>query len=326
MMSARRVVSLIPSATEFVCALECRDRLVGRSHECDFPESVQELPVCTAPKINVGGSSAQIHQEVEAFLSKASKPAGSKATLCVDPPAEGALSIYSVHTEMLKRLKPDLIITQSQCEVCAVSLKDVVRAVSQFVGSQPEIVSLELDTLSDVWQNIARVAEALGVFEQGRTLLEQLRGRVVSISRKARSLKNRPAVACLEWIEPLMACGNWMPELVELAGGVNLFGAAGKHSPWMKWEDLAVKNPDVIVVAPCGFGIERSQADLHFLTHRPEWPKLNAVRRGNVFIVDGNQYFNRPGPRLVESLEILAEILHPGTFHFGHEGKGWERM
>ena len=146
------------------------------------------------------------------------------------------------------------------------------------------------------------------------------------ISNKGRSFDNRPTVAYLEWIEPLMGGGSWMPELVELAGGINLFGIAGQHSPWMKWAGLVSKDPDVIVISPCGFGIERSRKDLHFLTGRAEWSRLKAVRRKRVFIADRNQHFNRPGPRLAESLEILAELFHPERFHFGHEGKGWERV
>src|SRR5262249_8925753 len=135
-----------------------------------------------------------------------------------------------------------------------------------------------------------------------------------------------PRVACIEWVEPLMAIGNWMPELVEMAGGVNLFGEAGKHSPWMTWEELAAKDPDVIVVMPCGFDIARTRRDMPVLTDKPEGPRLKAVRGGCVFLADGNQFFNRPGPRLVESLEILAGLLHPSAFRFGHEGTGWERL
>ena len=146
-----------------------------------------------------------------------------------------------------------------------------------------------------------------------------------AIAEQAQALPSRPTVACIEWIDPLMAAGNWMPELVEMAGGVNLFGEAGKHSPWMTWEQLVARDPDVILVLPCGFDIARSRRDLPVLTGRPEWPRLRAVRDGRVFLADGNQYFNRPGPRLVESLEILAELLHPEAFRFGHEGTGWQR-
>ncbi len=147
-----------------------------------------------------------------------------------------------------------------------------------------------------------------------------------AVADRARALPQRPTVAYVEWIDPLMAGGNWMPELVDMAGGINLFGEAGRHSPWMTWEDLRAVDPEVIVIAPCGFDIARTREDMPVLTAKDGWPELRAVRSGRVYLLDGNQYFNRPGPRLVESLEILAEILHPQSFRFGHEGPGWERF
>jgi iron complex transport system substrate-binding protein len=154
----------------------------------------------------------------------------------------------------------------------------------------------------------------------------QLQGRLDEIARRAAALGRRPTVACIEWIEPLMAAGNWVPELVEIAGGVNLFGEAGKHSPWMTWDELATRDPEVIVVLPCGWDISRCQREMGPFTSRPGWEALSAVRAGQVYLTDGNQYFNRPGPRVVESAEILAEILHPDEFRFGHEGTGWIRF
>jgi iron complex transport system substrate-binding protein len=302
-----RIVSLIASATEIVCALGMEDQLVGRSHECDFPASVQRLPICTEPKFNVSGSSAEIDRRVKAVL-------------------RDALSVYRVDVDRLKELRPDVIITQSHCEVCAVSLRDVERAVGDWIDSRPRVVSLAPDSLADVWDGIQTVADALHVPDRGKQLVERLRQRMRAIAAKARGLASRPTVACIEWIEPLMASGNWMPELVEMAGGVNLFGEAGKHAPWMTWEDLCARDPDVVVILPCGFDIERARQDMPLLTRKPEWPRLRAVREGRVFVTDGNQFFNRPGPRLAESLEILGEILHPEAFHFGHEGTGWQRV
>ncbi len=306
-MAALQVVSLIPSSTEIVCALGLEGQLVGRSHECDFPESVQRLPVCTEPKFSPHGTSYEIDQRIKAIL-------------------DGALSIYRVHGDILKQLQPDLILTQSQCEVCAVSLRDVQEAVGEWVGKPPQILSLEPKTLADVWVDIERVAAALGVPQQGTELVKSLKQRVFAITAMARTLSPGPTVACIEWIEPLMAAGNWMPELVEMAGGINLFGEAGKHSPWMTWEDLVQKEPNVIVVLPCGFDIKRTRKEMQALTRQAEWSRLRAVRNGRVYLTDGNQYFNRPGPRLVESLEILAEVLHPAVFHFGHEEIGWQNL
>jgi iron complex transport system substrate-binding protein len=306
-MAELRIISLIASATEIVCALGFESQMVGRSHECDFPASVKGLPGCTSPKFEVEGLSYEIDQRVKAILQE-------------------ALSVYRVDADLLERLQPTHIITQSQCEVCAVSLKDVEQAVCQFTSSQPVIVSLEPNALADIWSDIQRVATALGAPERGVALVAELRRRMDEIAEKARATTSRPTIACIEWIEPLMAAGNWMPELVEMAGGVNLFGEAGKHSPWMKWEELVESDPDVIFISPCGFDIARTMQEVALLSGKPEWKELKAAQHRRVFVADGNQYFNRPGPRVVESLEILAEILHPELFHFGHEGEGWIRL
>ncbi len=307
LMSRLRIVSLIASSTEIVCALGLEELLVGRSHECDYPPSVKQLPICTSPKFNIEGLSYEIDQRVKAILQE-------------------ALSVYRVDAELLEKLQPTHIITQAQCEVCAVSLKDVEQAVCQFTGSSPAIVSLEPNSLAGIWADIKRVGEALGVAPRAEALVDRLQRRMDEIANKACSVKFRPTVACIEWIDPLMAAGNWMPELVEMAGGENLFGEAGKHSPWMRWGELVVKDPDTILILPCGFDVQRTLQEIELLTGRAEWQKLKAIRENRVFIADGNQYFNRPGPRVVESLEILAEILHPDLFNFGHEGQGWVRL
>lgn len=306
-MDECRIVSLIASATEIVCALGFGDQLVGRSHECDYPPAVKRLPQLTAPKFKVEGASDEIDRRVKAL-------------------AEDALSVYRVDADALERLRPTHIITQTQCEVCAVSLKDVEAAVCEMVGTRPRIVSLEPNALADVWDDIHRVAKALDAPERGDSLVSALRQRMETIREGASGTVERPTVACVEWIEPLMAAGNWMPELVAMAGGINLFGETGRHSPWMTWEELVAKDPDVLFVSPCGFDIARTQEEMHWLCGRAEWDHLSAVRSRRVYIADGNQYFHRPGPRLAESLEILAEMLHPNEFHFGHEGAGWVRF
>jgi iron complex transport system substrate-binding protein len=302
-----RIVSLIASATEIVCALGFEKQLVGRSHECDFPESVRRLPVCTEPKFAVVGSSYEIDQRVKAIVQE-------------------SLSVYRVDGMLLRDLEPEVIVTQAQCEVCAVSLHEVERIVCAWLRQCPKLVSLMPNSLADVWADIDRVAEALGEPERGVELTRQLQTRMNAIADKTRVLSRRPTVACIEWIEPLMAAGNWMPELVALAGGVNRFGDAGKHSPWLTWEQLVAADPDVIFLSPCGFDMARTCEELHLLTEKPEWPRLAAVQGQRVFVADGNAFFNRPGPRLVESLEILAEMLHPDAFAFGHEGTGWQRV
>ncbi len=305
-MTAPRIVSLIASATEICCALGLEGQLVGRSHECDYPESVKRLPCCTGPKFNPDGTSYEIDQRVKAILQE-------------------GLSVYRVDAGKLKALRPDLIVTQSHCEVCAVSEKDVVDAVGSWLDSKPIVVSLRPNNLADIWTSLHQVAEAAGVAERAAALVSQLQTRMENITRQAQRSPHRPRVACLEWIDPLMAAGNWMPELVQMAGGINLFGEAGQHSPWMTWEELRSQDPDVIIVLPCGFDIERTRQDMPLLTRKPGWKRLTAVEKGKVFLTDGNQFFNRPGPRIVESLEILVEMVHPESFSFGHGGQNWVR-
>jgi iron complex transport system substrate-binding protein len=302
-----RILSLIPSATEMVAALGLEGQLVGRSHECDTPPSVLRLPICTAPKFNTEGTSREIDQQVKTILQE-------------------ALSLYRVDADLLKKLQPTHIITQTQCEVCAVSLKEVEEALCKFTGSKPMLIPLSPNALSDVWDDIQRVADGVALPERGRRLVEQLQKRIDLIAKKTRSFSVRPRVASIEWMEPLMAGGNWMPELITAAGGVNLFGEAGKHSPWMTWQALKEADPDLLLILPCGFDIQRTRKDLASLTGQSDWSDLKAVRENQVYLLDGNQYFNRPGPRLVESLEILAEIFHPEQFHFGHEGTGWQKL
>lgn len=299
-----RIVSLIASATEIVCALGFERDLVGISHECDFPHSVKRLPGCTKPKFDIHGSSSEIDQRVREVLRQ-------------------SLSVYEVDTDRLRTLQPDVIVTQIQCEVCAVSRKDVEQALTGWLESRPTVVSLAPNGLTDVWQDIQQVAEALRAPERGQALVKRLQQSMAEIAELAQLQPYKPTLACIEWIDPLMTAGNWMPELVTMAGGVPLFGAAGKHSPRLAWDALRAADPDVIAVMPCGWDIPKARQEMAVLTSRPDWGELQAVRNGRVYLTDGNQYFNRPGPRLLESLEILAEMLHPETFLLGHRGSGW---
>jgi len=299
-----RIVSLIASASEILASLGLSRYQVGRSHECDFPPEILTLPICTSPAFPTDGSSADIDRQVKQRVAN-------------------ALSVYEVSREMLDALQPSHVITQTQCRVCAVSLEDVERALMGWVTSRPKLVALEPNALADVWADIGRVADSCGVPQRGADVVADFQKKMKAISEQARGSHSRPRIACIEWHEPLMAAGNWVPELVEMAGAVNLFGQAGAHSPWMTWQELTNADPDVIISMPCGFDLARTCAEMYWLTNRPEWPKLHAVQTGQVYLADGNQYFNRPGPRLVESLQILAEILHPDAFVPALEGIAW---
>jgi iron complex transport system substrate-binding protein len=302
-----RIVTLLPSATEIVAALGLSDAIVGRSHECDFPREIQDRPVCTEAQLNSEKPSAQIDADVQNLVQK-------------------ALSIYKIKTDVLEQLQPTHIVTQDQCDVCAVNFEDVEKAVAELTNSNPKVISLQPNVLNDVWADIERVAATLGV--ESQPLLTQLQSRIEACSSKTQGLSenDRPTVAAIEWTDPLMASGNWIPELVELAGGKSVFGEVGKHSPYVEWDALLKADPQVIVIMPCGFDLERTRQETIPLEQHPEWSSLHAVRTGKVFITDGNAYFNRPGPRLVDSLEILAEILHPDSFDFGYRGTGWKNF
>jgi iron complex transport system substrate-binding protein len=286
-----RIVSLLPSATEIVCALGLRDALVGVSHECDFPADVVGLPVLTAPKLDPSRSSRDIDDDIRSLVA-------------------AGLGVYSIDTALLRELRPDLIVTQDQCDVCAVSYADVTAAVRTLATTSTEIVSLRPSRLEDVWRDIETVAAAADVAAHGRSVAAALRARVAALTERTSPLP-RPRLACLEWLEPLMAAGNWVPDLALAAGATCGLAAPGTHSTWLEWDALAADRPDVLCAMPCGFTLLRTAADLSRLLDEVRWQALPAVRAGRVFAVDGSSYFNRPGPRLVESAEILAAILHP---------------
>ena len=303
-MQKKRIISLLPAATEIICALGLEDWLVGRSHECDFPESVKTLAICSDAKFTSGANSLEIDQQVKEILSE-------------------ALSIYTIDKELLASLKPDVVITQAQCEVCAVSLKEVEEALSDFIDIKAEIISLQPNTLHDIFREIKEIAIKLGVEEKGNILLEDLEERVDLIKHKLKFFPTKPKVACIEWLSPMMIAGNWIPELVEIAGGTAILAENGKHSPFVEWQQIYDENPDVIVVAPCGFTIDRTLREIDLLINLPGWRDLTAVKNNSVYIADGNAYFNRSGPRIVDTIEMLAEMITPQYLVFGYEGKGW---
>lgn len=298
-----RLVSLLPSATEIIAALGLSPFLVGRSHECDYPPEVKALPVCTRARLDTKQSSLAIEQAVQDLL-------------------RSALGIYDLDLKTLQALQPTHVITQDQCDVCAVTLADVQRAIAELFDPPPQLISLQPHSLEDVWQDIRRVAIALGVSPD--PLLDALHTRIYACQGWVSDRPRRPVVT-IEWIDPLMSSGNWVPELIALAGGENMLGTAGKHSPYIEWSTLLASDPEVIIVMPCGFDLERTRQELQQAVQTyPQWQQLRALQTGQLYIVDGNAYFNRPGPRLVDSLEILVEILHPPQ-KLKFQGIGWQQ-
>ncbi len=290
MDSHPRIVSLLSSSTEIVAALGCLDRLVGRSHECDYPPEVLALPVCSRPRIDPSASSLDIDSQVKTLVAN-------------------QISIYEVDGPRLSALRPDFILTQMLCEVCAVSDRDVLAALGPDLLPGARLLSLSPQCLAETWADIQTVADALGISDRGAEVVASLRSRIEQLRARV-SPRTRPRVACIEWISPLMAAGNWVPELVEAAGGESVIGRAGVHSPWLTWEELEAADPEVIVLMPCGFDLARTCEEARVLESEARWRALRAVRNSRVYAVDGNQYFNRPGPRLVDSAEMLEEILH----------------
>lgn len=291
--SLPRVVSLLPSATELVCALGAGDALVGISHECDFPAEVCGRRVLTRPRIDVCGSSGAIDAAVRAVV-------------------QDALSIYEVDAGALAALEPDVILTQDLCEVCAVSLADVRAAVARLAHREGlRIVSLSPTRVADVLADVERVAAALGLEARGAQLRAALSARLTAIGARAAAASAKPRVVSVEWLDPLMLGGTWMPELIALAGGEALGAAAGSPAPTITSERLTELRPDVVVVKPCGFTLARALEERELIERAVVAPLAGRVR---VYVTDGSAFFNRPGPRLVESLEILAACIQPDLF------------
>ena len=313
--SAPRIVSLLPAATEIAAALGLADSLVGRSHECDEPPAVAALPALTAPRIDATLSSRGIHEQVEA-----------------------ATAMFRLDGERLARLAPDIVLTQAACDVCAVAAADVEAAVRRIAmpsasgggSAAPRIVSLGGTTLEGVFADILAVGTATGLEARAREVVARLRARCDSVACRTRQLarSHRPREAVIEWLDPPMAAGNWVPEMVRRAGGDDVLGRPGAHSHWIGWPDVAAAAPDVIVLVPCGFTLERVVAEAAAPAVQKALAPRDGVTHGvpevaacpttgpQVWAVDGHHLFNRPGPRLVDSLEVLAEILHPGQFSF----------
>ncbi|MBC8284788.1 MAG: cobalamin-binding protein [Nitrospinae bacterium] len=295
-----KLVTLLPSATEIIARLGLEKNLVGVSHECDFPKKVESLPKLTSSSINTKSSSANIHQSVMEVM-------------------KSAVSVYDLDIELLKSLQPDFIITQDLCDVCAVSFAQVEQACKEVLDTDARIISLKPNMLGDIWDDIQNVADQLSVPEQGHKFREEVEERINSVKSR-RGNGPRPKVLTIEWLDPIYVGGMWLPEMIDIVGGEVCFAEKGQHAPVVSREDLAKIEPDVVLVKPCGYKLDQTLKELDLLKKQlPEWEKPPRV-----YLVDGNSYFNRPGPRILDSLEILSYCTHPTLFpEFGeHYKKG----
>jgi iron complex transport system substrate-binding protein len=297
-----RIVSLLASATEIVCALGAGEMLVGRSHECDNPQWVRRLPSCSSPAFDISVSSGEIDKEVRRRLHSG------------EP-------LYHVHGDLIRELRPDLLITQSHCEVCAVTPGDVQRSC----GPAERQLALSASSLEDIFQGILRISQELGLKGRGEALVSCEQQRLATVREKAARF-TRPTVVVLEWADPLFAMGNWGPELVEIANGELLIGEKGEYSVAIPAEQVRDVDPEYLIVAPCGFNLDRSLREESVLQRHPWWWELQAVRKGNVAFADGNLFFNRSGMTISQTAEIIAEILHGVPFGEGTEGIHWRRI
>lgn len=299
-----RIVSLIPSATDIVVELGLADRLVGVSHECSLPAGLEEPPRLTAPKLDISAPSGSIDRSVRELV-------------------EAALGVYRIDAETLRSLGPDLILTQDQCEVCAVSLDALEEALAGWTGGRPQVVSLAPSTLDDILDDIQRVAALTGAPDRGIACLLEAKRRIETVREKTGARTGTPRVAFLEWLDPLMDGGLWIPEMIEIAGGAPVFGKAGAHSQRIAAEDLIAADPEILIAAPCGFDLSRTAAELPALEAVAGYEGLSAVREGRIALCDGDRFFNRPGPGMIESLEILGEIIHPELFASAWRDEAW---
>ena len=302
-----RICSLLPSATEIVFSLGLGDQLVGVTHECDYPPAATRLPAVTRSALDhTDASSREIHNHVVASL-------------------HGGSSIYYLDQERLKKLDPDILLTQELCQVCAVSYGEVRKAVRLLPGER-QVVSLEPTSLKGILESIEQVGRLTGRPERAAEVVRALQQRIDQVATTARGAPQRPRVFALEWLDPPFSGGHWVPEMVRLAGGRKGLGREGYPSAQISWPDVAAYDPEVIVLMPCGFNLAQSTEVLSRVALSEVWKGLSAVRSGQVYVVDGSAYFNRPGPRIVDGLEIMAEIIHPELFPRRNSQQAWQRL
>jgi iron complex transport system substrate-binding protein len=300
-----RIVSLLPSATEIVCALGLTDSLVGISHDCDYPPEIRGKAVLSEAIVTTDLPSGVIDATIRGQVHKGK-------------------SVYHLDERQLTSLQPDLILTQELCAVCAPSYT-LVKQAARLLEAQTRLVSLEPETLAGILDNILLVGDLTGRAAEATALADQLRARIERV-REAVTGRPRPRVACIEWLDPLFVAGHWVPEMVAVAGGMDVLGRAGEPSFVVSWQAIVAAEPDVIVMMPCGFTVPRTRHEVPLLTGRPGWADLRAARAGQVYLTDASAYFNRPGPRIVTGVEVLAKILHPEVSSAQPPADAYERL
>jgi iron complex transport system substrate-binding protein len=290
-----RICSLLPGATEIACALGLADEIVGVSHECDFPPAARSKPVMVRSRIDptIIGSS-EIDREVGDLL-------------------RSQQSLYALNDELFKASEPDLILTQGLCDVCALDYNEVVQA-ARSLRQDPTIVSLDPHCLADILNDVLRIGEATDRSRQAESLVQQLKHRIEAVRDRTARAASQPRVACLEWFDPLYIAGHWVPEMIQIAGGNDILATAGNPSFKIEWDAVIASLPEILILMPCGFDLDRAVRESSLLKNRADWEMLPAVRDGRVFAVSGADYFSRPGPRLVDGLEILSQVIHPELF------------
>ena len=292
MVVAQRIVSFLPSATEMICALGLSDRLMGITHECDYPTEIAGKPIVVRSVLPIENMS---QSEIDTVVTERLR---------------NGLSLYRVDESLMREISPDLILTQDLCQVCAPSGNEVSQLL-QMLPTKPQILWLTPKSIEQIFENVRDLGEATGLTQKAETLIVAGRARLEKIAKTVRNVSYRPRVFCMEWIDPVFCCGHWVPEMVEIAGGIDKLGRKGTDSVRTQWEDVLQWKPEVIIVMPCGFGLEKVAEQARAISTFPGWAGLPAVRENRVYLVDANSYFARPGPRIVEGTELLAHLFHP---------------
>lgn len=298
-----RIVSLLPSTTEIVYKLGLAHQLVGVSHECDRSGIPGNPPAVTSPKVTKHENSFSIDQSVKSLVKK-------------------GLSVFNVNTDLLSEINPDIVLTQDHCEVCAVSYQEVLDAVQRVCSKSTTVVSVSPTTLADIITSFIEIGTAIDAEKNALRLVDETHQRL-NIIRQTVFGEHRKRIMGIEWLEPLMTGGNWIPELMDIAGGNALLAEPGQHSPFVNWDHIRAENPDIILLMPCGYSLDQTRKEIHILQNKPRWKHLKAVQNQQVFILDGNRFFNRPGPGICESARILGEVIHPQLFQPTFLNNGW---